>query len=62
MRFEDLTPEQMEKVKGCKTPEEILALAQDEGYELNDEELEGVSGGWDPIAPCGLRGVCEPLC
>ena len=34
------------KLHGCETPEEILALAQEEGYELTDEQLEGVSGGW----------------
>jgi len=46
MNFENLTPEQQEKARACKTPEEILALAKAEGYELSDEELEGVSGGW----------------
>ena len=46
MNFEDLTPEQKEKARACKTPEEILALAKAEGYELTDEELEGISGGW----------------
>ena len=45
MRIEDLTPEQQEQVKACKTPEEVLALARESGYELTDEELEGVSGG-----------------
>jgi hypothetical protein len=34
------------KLKGCETPEEIFALAQEEGYELSDSELEGISGGW----------------
>ena len=37
MRFKDLTPEQQEKAKACKTPEEILALAKEEGYDLSDE-------------------------
>lgn len=27
------------------TPEQILDAAKDEGYELSDEELEGVAGG-----------------
>lgn len=48
MNFEDLTPEQQEKAKACKSVEEVLALAQDEGYELTDSELDAVSGGdWD---------------
>ena len=48
MDFNDLTNEQKEKARACKTPEEILALARAEGYELTDEQLEGVSGGWCP--------------
>ena len=52
MNYTDLTPEQQEKVRGCKTPEELLALARQEGYELSDEELEAVAGGtsWDDVA------------
>ena len=46
MKFDDLTDEQKEKARACKTPEDNLALAKDEGYELSDEELEAVSGGW----------------
>lgn len=46
MDFDNLTEEQKAKALACQTPEEILALAQEEGYELSDEELEGVSGGW----------------
>ena len=46
MKFEDLTPpEQRAKTKACKTPEDILALAKEEGYELTGEELEQVTGG-----------------
>ena len=53
MDIEGLTPEQQEKVKGCSTPEEMLAVAQEEGYELSDEQLEAVSGGWKDD-PCPL--------
>ena len=51
MNFDDLTPEQKEKALACKTPEELLALAAAEGYELSDAELEAVSGGnaWDTV-------------
>ena len=45
MNFEDLTPEQKEKALACKSPEELLELAKQEGYVLSDEELEAVAGG-----------------
>ena len=40
-----LSAEQIAKVKGCKSQEELLALAKKEGIELNDEQLSAVSGG-----------------
>lgn len=40
-----LSPELQEKVKAAKTPEELFALAQEEGHELTDEELEAIAGG-----------------
>ena len=52
MNFDDLTPEQRAKVRACKTPEELLALAKEEGVELSEEQLEAVSGGWGtPTCP-----------
>ena len=55
MNFEDLTPEQQEKAKACRTAEDILALAKEEGYELSDTELESIAGGyfWDDGSDCG---------
>ena len=40
-----LTEEQIEKIKACKNQEEMLAIAKEEGVELNEEQLEVVSGG-----------------
>ena len=40
-----LSEEQIAKVKACKSQEEILAMAKEEGLELSDEQLEAVSGG-----------------
>ena len=52
----NLTDEQKEKAKECKTPEELMAFAGKEGLELPDELIEGVAGGlvpppsyWDSI-------------
>ena len=44
MNFEDLTPEQQEKARACKTPEDILALCKEEGYTLSEEELDAING------------------
>lgn len=53
MNFEDLAPKLKEKVIACKTPDELLDLAKQEGIELTDEQLESVSGGgWkEPSCP-----------
>ena len=40
-----LSEEQIAKAKGCKSQEELLALAKAEGIKLTDEQLEAVSGG-----------------
>ena len=40
-----LTDEQIAKLKACKSSEEILKIASEEGVELNDEQLAAVSGG-----------------
>ena len=45
MNLEDLNPEQIEKAKSCKTPEEVLAYAKEEGFELSDDQLDGIAGG-----------------
>ena len=49
MGHENLSPEQRERAKACKSPEELAAFAEEEGLELSDEMLEGVAGGgFDP--------------
>ena len=44
IRFDGLTEEQLAMIEG-KTPEEILAIAKEEGRELTAEEIEAISGG-----------------
>ena len=40
-----LTEEQIALLKKCKSTEEILAAAKEQGVELTQEQLEAVSGG-----------------
>ncbi len=50
MDLKNIKPGLKERAKACATTEELLALAAEEGIELTDDELEGISGGWDH--PC----------
>ncbi len=43
--WDSLTDEQKEQAKGCKTLDELAALAGKEGIELPDEVLDQVGGG-----------------
>ena len=54
-RIKALTPEQRARAKQCKSPEELLALAKEYGYELTDDELEGISGGSWCISVCNAQ-------
>jgi len=54
-----LTDEQKEKVKAAQTPEELLAIAKETGYELSPEQLEAVSGG--EIKWCS-DNACKEVC
>lgn len=58
MDIKDLTPELKEKVLACKTPEELLALAEAEGYKLSDEELASINGGSGWGNPCNDHTPC----
>ena len=53
MMPDDLTPELREKAAACKTVEDVLTLAKEEGYEISDEQLQTVSGGeWGYCSVC----------
>ena len=43
--YDNLTDEQKEKAKECKTMDELMALAGEWGIELPDEVLDAVAGG-----------------
>ena len=46
MKLDDLSPELREKAQACQTTEDALTLAKEAGYELADDELEGIAGGY----------------
>ena len=45
MVWDSLTDEQKAKAKACKTADEIVKFASEEGIELPDEALDAVAGG-----------------
>ena len=57
-----LTEEQIEKAKACKNEKELLKLAQAEGIQLTEEQLETVAGGGcsettEPCPKCGSTSI-----
>ena len=50
MQYQDLTAEQQEKLNDCTSADELFALAQEEGLELTDDQIEMVTGGFDLAA------------
>ena len=48
-----LSDEQKKTVEAAQSPEELLALAKEFGYELPPEQLEAIAGGWC-ITKCHL--------
>ena len=49
--YENLSEEMKEKVRSCKTVDELVTFVQTEGIELTDEQLDEISGGsvWSDI-------------
>ena len=45
MKFDELSPELKEKIKACKTKEDLDAVLNTHGAELTEEQLEVLSGG-----------------
>ena len=64
MNFEDLKdPELQEQLKTCNSPEELLALARELGFELSDEALDSIAGGREWYEPTcrGNKADCPRL-
>ena len=66
MDIKDVPEDIRKRAAACKTPEELLELAKQEGYELSDEDLEAVNGGdrgvWVDKNNCTLcKNACNRL-
>lgn len=56
-----LTDEQKKKAEAAQTPEELITLAKEAGYELSSDQLEAVAGGkWNPCpTDCPEEAECR---
>lgn len=52
--FNILTDEQKEAVMTAQTPEELISLAKEQGYELTDEDMMAVATGWHCSSQCHI--------
>lgn len=52
-----LTKEQIEKLRGCKSTQEMLELAKNEDVQLTEEQLDAISGG-----NCSVEPPKCPIC
>ena len=59
-----LTEEQKKAIEAAQSPEELLSLAKEAGYELSPAQLEGVAGGsWcGDDCPYCQHGPCKEEC
>ena len=58
--YEGLSDEMKKKAAACKTPEELLALTRSEGFELSEEQLQALSGGYDWGCNCNMDDPDDP--
>ena len=55
--FNILTDEQKKAVEDAQTPEELIALAKSQGYELTSEDMLAVSTGWQCDDNCQIYKI-----
>ena len=55
--FNILTDEQKKSVEEAQTPEELIALAKSQGYELTSEDMLAVSTGWQCDDNCQIYKI-----
>ena len=57
MDFSSIPEDVLEKARACKTAEELIALVREEGVELTDDDIAGITGGDDWCGPWGCTKV-----
>ena len=57
----DLPPEVQEKARACRSLDELLALAEEQGVPVPDDKLETVAGG-KKRRPKGCGEITCPKC
>ena len=57
-----LSDEQKKKVESAQTPEELLAVAKEAGYELSPDQLEDFAGGKIHWCERCYDWACYKLC
>lgn len=55
-----LTDEQRQKIESAQSPEELLAIAKETGYELSSDQMEAIAGGDD--WRCPKASECPQYC
>lgn len=61
METNELDPMLAEKVKACKTMEELKTLAEGEGIEISDEQLMDIAGGINFCPSYTVSGIQDCL-
>ncbi len=56
--YEQLSEEQKEKFRNCNNMDEVMKLANEENFEISEDQLDFLAGG---DACCPHHG-CNPLC
>ena len=60
MNFEELkNPEFQEQLKACNSPEELIALVRESGFELSDEALDSIAGEREWYEPRCPRNTAD---
>lgn len=58
--LKELSDDLREKIKNCRSGDEVVQMLKDNGVSLTEEQIAAVSGGWDNIHGNGHEGCLHP--